>query len=150
MKKTILAITAMFSIIVAQAQINPVKWNFSAKKISEKVYEIHMTANMDKGWHLYSQTQPKDAIAIPTAFTFANNPLIKIDGKVVEMGKMEKYYDASVSVSANQYSNTVNFVQKITLKAAAKTNVGGTITYQTCDDKQCLPPKKVPFKVNIG
>ncbi|HMR85799.1 MAG TPA: protein-disulfide reductase DsbD family protein, partial [Niabella sp.] len=108
------------------------------------------TAVMQSGWHLYSQTQPSDAINIPTQFVFAANPLVTLTGKVAEVGKMEKFRDATVGASANQYSKTVTFVQKVTLKAAAKTNISGTVTYQTCDDKQCLPPKKVPFKVDLG
>ncbi|MCH5596549.1 protein-disulfide reductase DsbD domain-containing protein [Niabella ginsengisoli] len=150
MKKLLLALVCILTVALAQAQLNPVSWKFTSKKVSEKVYEIHMTAVISTGWHLYSQNQPEDAIAIPTKFSFTNNPLVKLDGKISEMGKMEKFHDASVDVSANQYSKTVTFVQKVTLKAAAKTNISGSVTYQTCDDKQCLPPKKVPFKVNLG
>lgn len=150
MKKLLLLFVAVCTVVFAQAQLNPVSWKFSSKKISDKVYEIHLTATMDNGWHLYSQTQPKDAIAIPTAFVFNKNPLATLSGKIKEVGKMEKFHDASVKISANQYSQTVNFVQKITLKAPVKTNVSGTVTYQTCDDKQCLPPKKVPFKIDLG
>ncbi|MGZ8553853.1 MAG: protein-disulfide reductase DsbD domain-containing protein, partial [Chitinophagaceae bacterium] len=51
---------------IANAQLNPVSWSFSAKKVADKTYEIHLTATMQSGWHLYSQTQPDDAIAIPT------------------------------------------------------------------------------------
>ena len=150
MKKLLFFVVAICSVFLAQAQLNPVSWQFSSKKISDKVYEIHLTATMENGWHLYSQVQPKDAIALPTEFAFNKNPLATPSGAIKEVGKMEKFKDASLGVSANQYSKTVNFVQKITLKAAVKTNVSGTVTYQTCDDKQCLPPKKVPFKINLG
>ena len=149
MKRLLFLLVILFCMTGLQAQ-NPVNWKFSAKKIADKIYEIHMTASMDNGWHIYSQSQPADAIAIPTKIAFNNNPLVKIEGKVKEIGKVEKFHDASINVSANQYSKTVNFVQKVTLKAAAKTNISGIVTYQTCDDKQCLPPKKVPFKINLG
>jgi hypothetical protein len=150
MKKLLLALICILTVALVQAQLNPVSWKFSSKKVSEKVYEIHMTAVISNGWHLYSQNQPEDAIAIPTKFSFTNNPLVKLEGKTSEVGKVEKFHDASVDVSANQYSKTVTFVQKVVLKAAAKTNISGSVTFQTCDDKQCLPPKKVPFKVNLG
>ncbi len=150
MKKILFLVFALGTAFFSQAQLNPVSWKFSSKKISDKVYEVHITATMDNGWHLYSQTQPKDAIAMPTAFVFNKNPLATPSGALKEVGKMEKFHDASLGVSANQYSKTVNFVQKVTLKAAVKTNISGTVTYQTCDDKQCLPPKKVPFKIDLG
>ncbi len=150
MKKILFVVIALVSVALAKAQLDPVSWNFSVKKISAKEYEIHMTAAMQSGWHLYSQTQPADAINVPTKISFANNPLVKLEGNVAEVGKMEKFHDKNLNVSANQYSQTVNFVQKVTLKAAAKTSVTGKVTYQTCDDKQCLPPKTVPFKLNMG
>lgn len=150
MKKILFFLAAVLVVGAVQAQLNPVSWKFTSKKISDKVYEIHMTAVMDNGWHLYSQTQPKNAISMPTKFSFTGNPLVKLEGAIKEVGKMEKFHDATIDASANQYSKTVNFVQKVSLKAAAKTNISGTVTYQTCDDKQCLPPKKVPFKIDLG
>ena len=128
---------------------DPVKWTFTSKKLSNGNYEIHMTANIDKGWHLYSQSQPDDAIAIPTTFRIINNPLIEVVGKIREEGKLEKFHDKELDLSANQYSKAVNFVQTIKLKGKAKTNFSGSVEYQTCDDKKCLPPKTVNFKVAL-
>lgn len=133
----------------AFAQLNPVSWSFNSKKISDKTYEVRMTANMQPGWHLYSQVQPDDAIAIPTDIQFKNNPLITLNGTIKEVGKMEKFKDEKLGVAANQYANKVEFVQIVKLKANVKTNVTGTIEYQTCDDFKCLPPKKVNFNLAV-
>jgi len=130
-------------------QLNPVLWSFSAKKIADKTFEIHMKATIQSGWHLYSQKQPDDAIAIPTTFTINTNPLFKLDDKIKEIGKKEVMKDATLGVSANQYSNTVVFVQRIKFKTNVKTNFSGNVEFQTCDDKKCLPPKKVNFSVAI-
>ena len=131
------------------AQLNPVSWTFTAKKISDKVYEVRLKATMQNGWHLYSQTQPDDAIAIPTTFTLNNNPVLKLEGKIKEVGKMQKYHDAKLAISANQYASKVDFVQMVKLKANVKTNLTGNVEYQTCDDKKCLPPKTVNFSIAI-
>ncbi len=151
MKKLIFILLALFSAAAgfAQQNLNPVSWTFTSKKISDKVYEIHMIATMDKGWHVYSQSQPKDAIAEPTLFSFNKNPLIELDGKVKEIGKMEKFVDKELDVSANQYSNTVSFVQKVKLKGKAKTNLTGTLRYQTCNDEKCLPSKTVNLSIAL-
>lgn len=109
-----------------------------------------MKATMLPKWHLYSQTQPEDAIAIPTSFVFSPNPLFTLEGKVKETGKIEKYFDKTLGVSANQYSNSVLFTQVVKLKGNAKTSITGTVEYQTCDDEKCLPPKKVNFKVALN
>lgn len=151
MKQFFLLASIVFGALSLQAQqANPVSWTFSSKKIGDKQYELHMTATIQKGWHLYSQTQPEDAIAIPTGFKINNNPLLALDGAIKEEGKMEKFHDAKLELSANQYSNKVNFVQVVKLKANAKTNVTGTVEFQTCNDEKCLPPKKVNFTIDLN
>ncbi len=134
----------------ANAQLNPVSWSFTSKKIADKTYEVHLTATMATGWHLYSQVQPEDAIAIPTGFKINSNPLLSLEGNIRELGKMEKFHDKKLEVSANQYSGKVDFVQVVKLKANAKTNLTGSVEYQTCDDKKCLPPKTVSFTVPLN
>src|SRR5688572_30778128 len=141
----ILSLTAM----AANAQLNPVSWTFTTKKIADKTYEIHLTAVMQSGWHLYSQVQPEDAIAMPTGFSLNSNPLLSLEGKIKEVGKMEKFHDKKLEVSANQYSGKVDFVQVVKLKANVKTNLTGSVEFQTCDDEKCLPPRTVNFTIPI-
>jgi hypothetical protein len=148
MKKAVLLIFTLFVITAAFAQ-SPVSWAFSSKKAGTNLYELRLTATMQPGWHLYSQNQPEDAVAQPTSFVFNNNPLLSIDGKVKEVGKLEKFKDEKLGVSANQYSGKVDFVQVVKVKGAAKTNVSGKLEFQTCDDKKCLPPKTVPFSIAL-
>jgi hypothetical protein len=149
MKRIITLFPVLLLAMALKAQ-NPVTWSFSAKKIADKTYELHMTATIQAGWHLYSQSQPDDAIAIPTSFTINKNPLLTLDGKVKEIGKMEKFHDAKLDLSANQYSHKVNFVQVVKLRSAtAKTNITGNVEFQTCDDEKCLPPKTTNFSIAI-
>ena len=148
MKKWIFTLFLISASFGLNAQ-SPVSWSFNTKKISDKTFEVHLTANIQSGWHLYSQDQPSDAIAIPTNVTINNNPLLKLDGKVKEVGKMEKFNDKNLGVSAHQYSNKVDFVQVVKLKSNAKTNVSGSVEFQTCDDKKCLPPKTVDFNIAL-
>ena len=150
MKKLLSIVVLITLTFFAQSQmLNPVSWTFSAKKVSDKTFEIHLTANMQTGWHLYSQTQPDDAIAIPTGFTFTTNPLLTLNGKIKEVGKLEKFHDEKLKLSANQYSEKVDFVQVVKLKSNLKTNVAGSVEFQTCDDKKCLPPKTVNFSIAL-
>jgi thiol:disulfide interchange protein DsbD len=148
MKKTLFIYFFLLIAIFTFGQ-NPVSWAFSAKKINEKVYEVHLTATIQAGWHLYSQKQPDDAIALPTKFTFNNNPLLAFGGKVKEVGKLEKFKDDKLDISAYQYSKSVNFVQLVKLKGNAKTNITGKLQYQTCNDEKCLPPKTVNFSLAL-
>lgn len=113
------------------------------------MYELRLTATMQSGWHLYSQMQPGDAVAQPTSFKFNNNPLLSLDGKVKELGKLEKFRDEKLDISANQYSGKVDFVQLVKVRGNAKTNVTGKLEFQTCDDEKCLPPKTIPFSIAL-
>lgn len=149
MKKFLAIAFLMFAAFSGYAQLNPISWSFSTKKTGDKTYDIYMKATIQNNWHLYSQSQPDDAIAIPTSFVFNPNPLFKLDDKIKEIGKLEVMKDATLGVSANQYSHSVVFVQKIKLKGNVKTNFTGSVEYQTCDDKKCLPPKTVNFSVAI-
>lgn len=150
MKKMFFGFAFMMSIGMTHAQmLNPVLWTFTSKKIAPKTYELHLTAIIQSSWHLYSQTQPPDAIINPTTILFNSNPLVILNGKPKEIGKMELYADKKLGISANQYSNKVEFVQKIKLKTNVKTNISGNVEYQTCDDKKCLPPKKLPFNLAL-
>jgi thiol:disulfide interchange protein DsbD len=148
MKKLIVFIAFAFAGWSLHAQ-NPVSWSFSSRKISDKIFEVHLTANIQSGWHLYSQDQPEDAIAQPTNVKINNNPLLKLDGKVKEVGNMEKYKDKILGISAHQYSEKVDFVQVIKIKSSARTNVSGSVEFQTCDDKKCLPPKTINFNIAL-
>jgi thiol:disulfide interchange protein DsbD len=134
----------------ANAQMpNPVQWTYTAKKIADKTYEVHLTASIQNTWHLYSQTQPADAINQPTEILFKKNPLIVLDGNIKEVGKMQLFKDEKLKISANQYADKVDFVQRVKLKSDTKTNLVGSVEYQTCDDKKCLPPKKIDFTIAI-
>ena len=149
MKKLILGIIPFFIFASAFAQMeNPVKWTYSAKKIKGDVYELHMTATLEPKWHIYSQDIKGDG-PVPTSFVFDKNPLVKPDGKVLEIGKQEKDYDKNFAMTLKYYGNKVDFVQKVKLKASVATIAKGKITYMVCNDKKCLPPKDIPFAIKI-
>lgn len=146
--KTVLGLGLCLFVLKSNAQ-NPVSLTYKAKKLADKKYEIVISANLEDGWHLYSQTQPESAIAIPTEIIFNKNPLIVFTGKIRENGEIEKYVDRTVGIEAWQYSEKVEFTQVITLKGNAKTNIGGAMTYQVCNDERCLPPRTVSFNISI-
>ena len=150
MKKFLLILISFFSVGLLSAQgLNPVNWSFNSKKISDNVYEIQMIATIQQGWHVYSQSQPKDAIAQPTTVVFNKNPLLQLDGKLKESGNLEKFKDKDLDISANQYSNKVVFSQRFKVKGKAKTNVTGKLTYQTCNDEKCLPAKTINLSIPL-
>ena len=149
MKKTAIMIMLLIAGFFASAQIqNPVKWNYKLKKINAGTYEVHITATIDKGWHLYSQTTP-DGGPVPTTISFSKNPLITLVGAAKEVGKLEQRHEELFGVDVKQFSNSVNFVQTIKVKAAVKTAVTGTVEFMVCNDRECLPPTTNKFSLSI-
>lgn len=150
MKKYTILVSLLFILFAgAQAQIsNPVNWSYSATKIADKTYELHMTALIDGNWHIYAQDAGEGPE--PTTINFSKNPLVSLDGKVKESGKLEKSFDPNFQSELKYYSKQVDFIQKIKVKTAANTLVKGTVTYMVCNDKKCLPPKEVPFSIKVG
>lgn len=149
MKKRIIISTWISFITIITFAQEPVQWNYSIKKSADKTCEVHITATIDDNWHLYSQNQPEDAIAIPTRVKFNKNPLLMLIGKVKEIGRMERYTDKTLGITQNQYARKVDFVQVLKLKGNGKTNVTGSVKFQTCTDERCLPPKTINFSLAI-
>lgn len=128
---------------------SPVSWNYSAKKVSDKVYEVHLKANMNNGWHIYSRKQPKEGIGLPTTVKFTANPLVIMKSKLEEKGKLEKVKNDELGMENHQYENEVDFVQLVTVKANVKTNITGSIEFMACTEERCLPPETVSFSLPL-
>ena len=126
-----------------------VNWAYSAKKVGDKTYEVHMTATIGGDYHLYAQDAGGDG-PIPTTFTFTKNPLMVPDGKVKEVGKIVKKYESAWSHDVRYYEKTVDFVQVVKLKSNVKTDLAGKVEFMVCNDHECLPPADVNIKVNVG
>lgn len=150
MRKLYLLGSLLLAGVAVSAQSNKaVHWTFTAKKIADKTFEVHMTATIDGNYHLYAQNAGVDG-PIPTSFKFTANPLAVNDGKVAEVGKMVKKKEEVWGGDVQYYEKTVDFVQKVKLKGNVKTNLAGSVEFMVCNDTQCLPPATVEFKVNIG
>ena len=149
MKKLCFGSVLLLSTIICLAQEeNPVKWSFTAKKIADKTYEVHLTATIESGWHIYSQSTPEGG-PIATSVSYSKNPLLTIEGSVKEVGKLEKHFEKLFGVEVLQFSKKVDFVQVIKIKANAKTNVSGTVEFMVCNDEMCMPPKSIPFNIPL-
>ena len=150
MKIVLLFATAWITTTSANAQSSKqVQWNYTVKKIADKSYEIHLNATIMGDYHIYAQDAGGEGPE-PTAFTFTPNPLISLNGKVKESGKLISKYESAWKHDVKYYEGTVDFVQNVKLKANAKTSFSGNVEFMLCNDKQCLPPSKVDIKVNIG
>lgn len=156
--RTFAAFLLIFSGLMASAQIeHPLTWAYGTKQLAlakgdapgTRIYEVHLRATMQEGWHAYSQVQPENAVSQPTKFKFNTGNEILLVGKVKELGKLIHFEDPSSGLGAGEYSGTVDFVQVVKVKDLSIKTISGTITYQTCTDHECLPPEDVNFTIPL-
>lgn len=147
MRKLFILFLLTGSAMITKAQ-DVAKWAYSAKKLADGSYELHMTATVDQPWRIYSQHTPAGG-PVPTKITFDKNPLVLPVGKISEVGRMEKKFEDAFGVNILFYHDQVDFVQVIKLKAAVKTAVTGSIKFMCCNDTQCLSPETIKFKIDL-
>jgi len=142
------ALFMIFTTIVS-AQFSPVNWSYDAEKISETEYKLVFKAEIESGWFVYSQFLEEGG-PVPTSFTFAESKGVEMLGKVDEAGTNKKeMFDKIFEMQLIKYGDEVTFTQKIKVDASIKT-VKGYLTFMTCNDESCLPPKDVDFEIGLN
>lgn len=126
-----------------------VKWQYAAAKKSNDLYEIRLSASLQRGWHIYSQATPEGG-PVPTKITFMKNPLLTLEGAVQEYGKKQQKYEEVFEVMTSYYASKVEFVQLVRLKKSARTSIGVAVEYMICSNEQCLPPTTQKFTVALN
>jgi thiol:disulfide interchange protein len=146
MKKIFLFIAIFFAISNLTAQIyDPVSFTGSVKEIGENKYTLTITAKIDKGWHIYSQSVPKGG-PVPTSFTFASSKNYKKTGTVTEPEGHE-VDDPVFQMRIKYFADKAVFTQNIERKSGDPFKINATVFFMVCNDNSCLPPteKEVQF-----
>jgi len=148
MKKLGFLFTLILISFTSLAQIyNPVKWSFSTEAINDKEAYVVITADIEKGWHIYSQFIDEGG-PIPTTFTFNKNPDYNLIGKAIEIPKANPVLDKTFGLMIASHENKVVFKQKIALKKP-EIKVTGSLEFMVCNDERCLPPDDLEFSVIV-
>ena len=137
-----LSVTTVFSQV-----IEPVSWSFRSEKIGSNSFRIVMTATVDQGWHMYSMDIPKGG-PVATSFSFDKQDGYSLKGTPVAVTKPEVKFDQSFEMNIGMYAGTADFNQELIVSKFPVT-VKGTVTFMSCNDKECLPPRDVEFSVTI-
>src|SRR5690606_21534814 len=98
--------------------LDPVKWSTSVEKISDTEYDLVITADIEKDWHLYSQYTAEGGslpIEISRKQGDKNNEHFELVGKAVESDTIKKY-NAVFEVTEAFFAIKGILKQRITLK----------------------------------
>ena len=131
---------------VAQAQIvEPVQWSIETERLSKNEYNLVFKAEIEDGWHLYSQYTPFGG-PMPLYFEFIDTIGIERIGGVVEPKAIVKYSDI-FEIDEHFFVNEVVFTQKVKLLDDVA-NVTGAISGQACKE-QCVQ-LSYDFEIQLG
>lgn len=128
----------LFAINTSFAQVlQPVKWSFDQKQLSENEFELTFKASIDDHWHLYAQYLPPENFSLPTTFIFDSIVGIELVDTVFEHSKIHEEYEELAGAISRWFEHEAIFTQKVKV-TGENAYVGGLIDYMTCDDSQCI------------
>ncbi len=150
MRTLLFSAFTLFTSLFLQAQIfNPVSWKTEVKPLEDGKYELVIHAEIEKGWHLYSQNLPGDDGPIATEFTFKEADNYSLEGKVKEP-KPKVEYDPNFDMELSYYEEEVSFTQIVKAKSETAFDIMGEVYFMVCDAEKCLPPEYVDLTFAIG
>ncbi len=138
--RAILIVFFLFNLFFLFAQ-DEVSWTVSTDSKS-----ITWTAELESGWHIYSQYTDPNVGPVPTEISVEKNKNVRLKGKVIEPIPV-KMYDENFGGEVMYFADKVEFSQELKVKSTG--TVKGTITYMVCNEEKCLPPADVNFEIEI-
>ncbi len=142
--------TLLFVSFSLRAQMaEPVQWTFAAEKIASNEYKLTFTASIDAGWYLYSQHLEGAHGPVKTSFTFDAQPGVQLNGETEEVGHKEEIFDHNFNMLVAKYKGSMQFVQKVCVNEGEAPTIKAQVTYMTCNNSSCMPPRDVPFNVEL-
>jgi thiol:disulfide interchange protein DsbD len=148
MKKIFLIVVIFFTIGNLTAQIyDPVSFKTAVKEIDNSTYELTITAQIEKGWHMYSQQVPPKG-PMPTSFVFIKSKNYKVKGGVIEPEGHE-VDDPVFNMRIKFFETKAVFTQKIERRTNDAFKINASIEFMVCTDQSCLPPSERDFTFEI-
>jgi thiol:disulfide interchange protein len=115
---------------------------------------LYVTADIKKGWHVYSLTQPKGG-PVPTKIKLPTSAAFRLTGdfKAAPPPTVHKYPDAYGDLPVEEHAGRVVWHAPIELAAGTdprSLRIDGKLNVQACDAGQCLAPKDYAFTAALG
>jgi DsbC/DsbD-like thiol-disulfide interchange protein len=143
MKKFVLLLSLLPVATVLAQTPGTVQWDASAQPAPGRdgVVIANVTAKIEKGWHVYAQTQSPGG-PIPLRVAIESGAPYELAGAITAT-KPLTHHDSSFDLDTQFY--TESFFLKVPVKATAGAQPGIplTVRFQMCSDTTCMPSKTV-------
>ncbi|HTX38448.1 MAG TPA: protein-disulfide reductase DsbD N-terminal domain-containing protein [Bryobacteraceae bacterium] len=138
---------------LAAAPADPVAWKIEGAPARVKAgarFDLKLVARIQDGWHMYSLKPVEDG-PIPTRIWLAEGQPLQLAGPI-EAAEPEKLQDPSLGMEVELYEGEADFT--LPLRVAANAPAGPltvvvNASYQSCNNKLCLPPKTVKVEAAV-
>ena len=132
----------------AEAQVHkPVKWHFSTVPLNNREVKLVFTANLEDGWHIYSQHLDEGG-PLPTTFRLEPSKDYEPVKTISEESTPVKSYDQTFMMDIVWFEKTAVFTQTVKLLVPV-TTIKGKVEFMACREELCLPPDDVEFSVEV-
>ncbi len=135
-------------ISAAQMMRSPVIWSYTLKKINNVEVVITIKAEIEEGWHIYSQYL-KNGGPVKTVVDFEPSAGYELLGKTTEYG-LKVHYDKVFKMDVGYFKNTAIFEQKVKLTGPSPFIIKCKIDYGPCNNKICLMPEQTVLELPIS
>ncbi len=144
------SLACMFCVTFASlsAQQHPVQWTFDSQSVGDGQYDLHLRADVEDGWYIYSQFLPSDDGPIPTRIELAVENGFHPVGLPSEEGIKIEGFDEVFGMEVRKFAGPTTFSQRIAVNGSLNA-VSGSVEYMTCNETMCLPPKVVDFNIPL-
>ncbi len=140
----------------AQDNENPISWSLKASIPSNALrpgdkFTMLLTAKISEGWHLYSPEQLPGG-PIPTRIDLPVNQPFKL-ADAIDLPVPKTEIDPNFNLETQFYEDEAIFSLPVAVVPGApggKHEVNVNVSYQTCNDKRCLPLKLVKLSVEVS
>lgn len=154
MRKLLLAVTMAACLMAAPA--DPVAWKLSPLAAPVKAgarFSVKLLAEVQEGWHLYS-LKPMAEGPVPTRIWIAEGQPFSLAG-AVQSPDPQVMQDATFGMEVELYEGEAGFTLPVRVASSAPQGAQKLVvsaSYQSCNNKLCLPPKtvKVELPITIG
>ena len=140
--------------MLGAASLNPISWRHQdapSKTVRPGArFTVKLVAEIEKGWHLYSMRPLEDG-PIPTRIWISEGQQFELAGPVAAP-RPQAVHDPNFDMEVEFYDGPTAFV--LPVRAASKATAGVqklqvSVSYQSCNDKLCLPPRTVRIDVPV-